>query len=208
MDTKEFWKGEFGDEYTARNVGMEESNYRMFRELFGDDNYECSYYEGKIKSICEFGAGAGMNIRALKRIFPDAQYTAVEINESACKQLASIDELIICNNSITEYNQGITKQLHDLVLCKGVLIHVHPDELAATYKVIYETSNKYILLCEYYNPTPVEVPYRGNTGKLWKRDFAGDMMDMFPNLILVEYGFEYHRGANKLDDITWFLLSK
>ena len=62
---------------------------------------------------------------------------------------------------------------------------------------------------EYYNPTPVEVTYRGNTGKLFKRDFAGELLDKYSDLELVDYGFIYHRdNCFPQDDITWFLMEK
>ena len=44
---------------------------------------------------------------------------------------------------------------------------------------------KYICIVEYYNPTPVEVIYRGHKGKLFKRDFAGEMLDKYRNLKLI-----------------------
>lgn len=64
-------------------------------------------------------------------------------------------------------------------------------------------------IVEYYNPIPVEVTYRRHRRKLFKRDFAGEMLDAFPNLRLVDYGFVYHRDANfAQDDVNWFLLEK
>jgi spore coat polysaccharide biosynthesis protein SpsF len=55
----------------------------------------------------------------------------------------------------------------------------------------------------------VEVPYRGNSGKLFKRDFAGEMLDRYSDLQLLDYGFGYHRDPQfPVDDITWFLLEK
>ncbi len=39
---------------------------------------------------------------------------------------------------------------NDLVLIKGVLIHINPDELQSVYKILYETSRKYICIIEYY----------------------------------------------------------
>ena len=88
-------------------------------------------------------------------------------------------------------------------------IHINPEYLELVYSKLYETSSKYILIAEYYNPTPVEINYRGNEGKLFKRDFAGEMMDKYPNLKLVDYGFIYHRDNNfTQDDMTWFLLEK
>ena len=91
----------------------------------------------------------------------------------------------------------------------GVLIHINPDELQTVYEKLYESSNKYILISEYYNPTPVEVSYRGNLNRLFKRDFAGEMMDKYPDLKLVDYGFRYHRdNMFPMDDSTWFILEK
>ena len=64
------------------------------------------------------------------------------------------------------------------------------------------------MICEYYNPTPVTVPYRGASERLFKRDFAGELMDRF-DLALVDYGFVYHRDSHfPQDDLTWFLLEK
>lgn len=84
-----------------------------------------------------------------------------------------------------------------------------PNELNSVYEKMYQSSAKYILISEYYNPTPVSVTYRGNENKLFKRDFAGEMMDKYPELKLVDYGFRYHRDNNfKSDDDTWFLLEK
>ena len=75
---------------------------------------------------------------------------------------------------------------------------------------MYKYSKKYILMSEYYNPVPIEVEYRGNQGKLFKRDWAGEMMDKYHDLVLRDYGFIYHRGTGALtgDDLTWFLLEK
>jgi len=74
---------------------------------------------------------------------------------------------------------------------------------------LYALSQRYILIAEYYNPVPVEVSYRGNSGKLFKRDFAGEMLDRYADLQLLDYGFGYHRDSQfPVDDITWFLLEK
>ena len=74
---------------------------------------------------------------------------------------------------------------------------------------MYKNTKKYICIVEYYNPTPVEVIYRGHKGKLFKRDFAGEMLDKYRNLKLINYGFVYKRDNNfPYDDINWFLLEK
>ncbi len=72
-------------------------------------------------------------------------------------------------------------------------------------------SNKYICIAEYYNPTPIENTYRGFEGFLFKRDFAGELLDSYDDLQLIDYGFAYRRDNNYhhyYDDISWFLLGK
>lgn len=163
--------------------------------------------EYDIKSIIEFGANIGLNLIALYQLFPDIEYSAVEINKDACNELEKI-------NFITNiYNQSLLNldinEKSDLVIIKTVLIHINPKYLNLVYQELYETSNKYILIAEYYNPTPIEINYRGHNDKLFKRDFAGELMDKYKDLELIDYGFAYHRdNKTAQDDVTWFLLKK
>lgn len=64
------------------------------------------------------------------------------------------------------------------------------------------------MVAEYYNPAPVAIPYRGHNDRLFKRDFAGELIwYRHPQLQLVDYGFAYHRESNfPQEDITWFLI--
>jgi pseudaminic acid biosynthesis-associated methylase len=81
--------------------------------------------------------------------------------------------------------------------------------LPEVYQKLYETSSRYICIAEYYNPTPMELNYRGHAEKMYKRDFAGEVLDIYPDLELVDYGFVYHRDpVFEQGDITWFLLEK
>jgi spore coat polysaccharide biosynthesis protein SpsF len=65
------------------------------------------------------------------------------------------------------------------------------------------------LTIEYYSRKADEVLYRGHQGVLFKRDFAGELMDKFGSgLKLIDYGFVYHRDTFPQDDLTWFLLEK
>jgi spore coat polysaccharide biosynthesis protein SpsF len=86
---------------------------------------------------------------------------------------------------------------------------VPPSHLTQAYENLYAASGKYIVLCEYYSPVPVEVPYRGHRERLFKRDFAGEMLDRYDDLELVDYGFAYHRDpVHPMDDSNWFLMRK
>ena len=97
---------------------------------------------------------------------------------------------------------------YDLTFTSGVLIHINPDHLNAVYKNLYDHSRRYVLVSEYYNPTPVSISYRGHHDRLFKRDFAGDLIDQY-DMKLIDYGFVYKRDPwAPQDDTTWFLLEK
>ncbi len=200
-EQESFWAGEFGNEYIARNQGDASiaSNTALFSKILKSTN--------SISTIIEFGANIGLNLKAIKRLLPEIELSAIEINEKAVAQLREeIKNINVYHSSILDFQPD---KKRDLVLIKGVLIHTNPDELQNVYELLYETSNKYICIAEYYNPSPVEVKYRGHEGKLFKRDFAGEIMDLFPDLKLIDYGFVYHRDNNfPQDDTTWFLLEK
>ena len=195
MEQDNFWAGDFGDKYSERNVGRVQNNLSMFVDIL----HGC-----EIDSILEFGAGTGENILALKELYPFAHFDAIEINESACDKLRDIDNVNVFWGSA--FDAPILEG-YDLVLSKGFLIHIHPDYIDKIYEKMYQATGKYLLLCEYYNPTLISVDYRGVKNRLWKRDFAGDMIDKY-EMKLIEYGFVYHRDEFPQDDLTWFLLEK
>ena len=200
-EQEKFWTGNFGDKYIERNKSLEllASNLRFFSKALDQAN--------QISSCLEFGANIGMNFKALKLLYPKMQFRGVEINKTAAKTLSKlIGEKNVFQGSIFDYKK---KEKADLTLTKGVLIHTNPDKLSLMYEKLYQTSNKYILVCEYYNPSPVAIPYRGHNNRLFKRDFAGEMLDKYPDLKLIDYGFAYKRDNGfPQDDITWFLLKK
>lgn len=133
-------------------------------------------------------------------------FSAVEINDKAIKHLQQLKWVQPYHQSLLDFQ---AEAEYDLVLIKGVLIHINPDFIDKVYNLLYQASCKYILVIEYFNPVPVEVTYRGHENKLFKRDFAGDLLDKYPDLKLVDYGFSYHRDPNfPQDDTTWFLMKK
>jgi len=199
-----FWSSQFGDEYISRNRGQLKvaSDLAFFSRILGKAN--------RIQSCIEFGANIGLNLQALKLLFPEQEQYAVEINSNAVNELRKFcPESNIYEGSILDFDISKIKTQVDLSLIKGVLIHINPDYLTEIYTRLYEVSKRYILICEYYNPTPVSVKYRGHSDRLFKRDFAGELLDMYPSLELLDYGFIYHRDNNfPQDDITWFLMQK
>lgn len=89
----------------------------------------------------------------------------------------------------------------DMVFTSGILIHVAPDDLDQACPEIYRVSKKYVFCIEYFSTSPESVNYYGNAGFLFKCDFGGRYLDLFPNIRLVDYGF-FWRRATGIDDMT------
>jgi len=158
-------------------------------------------------SCMEFGANVGMNLKALELLFPEIEISAVEINSRAAGVLSEIiGASNVFEGSLLDFN---SEAKWDLCIVKGVLIHVAPENLDTAYQVIHQACGRYLLLAEYYSPYPISVEYRGHSDKLFKRDFAGEFLDMFSDFRLINYGFGYRRDiAFPEDDINWFLLER
>jgi pseudaminic acid biosynthesis-associated methylase len=195
-----FWAGDFGNDYIGRNIGPEiiAANTSLFTKILNKTN--------GIKSVIEFGANIGLNLCALRYLLPNAKFTGIEINDKAVAELRQRGFIDVVHESILKYQTSVQ---YELAFTKTVLIHIAPEFLSSVYDKLYASSSRYICVAEYYNQDPIEVTYRGHTGKLFKRDFAGDLLKRFSDLSLVNYGFAYQNDpAFPQDDITWFLLEK
>ena len=194
-----FWAGDFGKEYINRN----NSEKYLYSKL-------ASWVKilravNNLKSVAEFGCNIGLNLMALKKLKSDIKLYGYEINRSAVLEAKKNTDAEIYNQSILE---NINEIKVDLVFTFGVLIHISPEHLQKVYSNLFNVSNRYILVAEYYNPAPTSILYRGHKNKLFKRDFAGELIDLY-NLKLVDYGFLYKRdNFAPQDDISWFLLEK
>lgn len=200
-EQEKFWAGQFGEGYMDRNQGHDllASNLNFFvRSLSAAKN---------IDTCIEFGANIGMNLTALQLLYPQQRQYGIEINNSAADKLKTvIPAAHVFNTSIFDF---LVSDTYDLTLIKGVLIHINPDELNSVYEKLVASCKTYLLVAEYYNPSPVMIPYRGHSDRLFKRDFAGEIMSNHPEMKLIDYGFSYRNDPKfPQDDITWFLMEK
>lgn len=194
-----FWAGDFGDEYVERNksdrllIPKVAAWSRMLRSC------------GELASAIELGCNIGLNLQAIKKLLPASNLSGVEINAKAAKEARALDVAEVTEGTIVE---PLSLQPADLTFTAGVLIHINPDILPTVYNNLVQNSRRYVLVAEYFDPNPVTINYRGHQDRLFKRDFAGELMDAH-GLKLVDYGFFYKR--DKLvpqDNITWFLMEK
>lgn len=201
-EQENFWATDFWNDYQDRN----QWNKFLANQL----NYFSNILNNtsNIWTILELWANIGMNLVALNLLLPESKLTAIEINRLACEKIEKNlwNKVNVINWSILDYSSD---SKYDLVFTKWVLIHINPNELDKVYEVMYNSSNRYILLWEYYNPKPVSIEYRWYNDKLFKRDFCWDILNKYPDLELKSYWFNYHWDNNfQQDDITWFLLEK
>lgn len=199
-EQEKFWASDFGNEYPSRNEGefLIASNIALFSKILRS--------APSVKSVAELGCNIGLNLSALNRIHKKFGLRGYEINALAAKTATDENIAEIVNTTITEPLASNKK--FDLTFTKGVLIHINPDKLDSVYQNLYDLSNRYIMVCEYYNPSPVGIEYRGHQDRLFKRDFAGELIEKY-NLRLLDYGFNYHRDPYFTnDDTTWFLMEK
>jgi len=202
-EQENFWIGDFGDgmveRYRTRDFeGEVDSNLYHFSKIINQTN--------NVDTLIELGCNIGINLHAIKKGFPDIELTGVDINPKAISILneANISKTIC--SSMFDLDES---QQYDFVLTKAALIHVNPDQLNSIYEIIISLSKKYICICEFYNPQPLEVNYRGHSNVMFQRDYAGDLLDLFSNTKLIDYGFMYHRDPQfPENDISWFLIEK
>lgn len=193
-----FWEGSFGTEYTERNKILPKQRQPFFEEIL---QKTCG-----VRSICELGANRGHNLQAINYINSNIKLTGVELNKSAFTELNKIPGIEAVHSSIQDFKPS---KIFDFVFTSGVLIHINPDELLDIYQKMYEISSRYILLNEYYSPVPVKINYRGYTQKLFKRDFANDLIEYYKDKVsVIDYGFLWNKVHPEWDNTTWFLIEK
>ncbi len=185
----DFWSGDFGDQYTARNRVDWRNRIPFWKRVID--------FTGA-RSVHEVGCNAGWNLSAIHRICPDVNLTGNEINITAAIQARSAG-FKVHGGSITEL---LPPDCVELVFTAGVLIHVSPEDLPRMMQDIIDTSCDYVLAIEYAADKEEEVEYRGYSKKLWRRPYGKLYQDMDLKLIN-----EWDAGEG-FDKCTAWLLRK
>lgn len=200
-EQQNFWKNEYAIEYIEKN--------KNFNRTLGIEGWEKMLLKtDKIKSILECGCNIGRNISFLNECKPEAKISIIEISKPAFEFVSNNFTLQNSfNGSIIDSEFQYSS--FDLVFTIGVLIHIHPNDLLVNMEKMYNYSNKYILIGEYFNRTPVMIEYQGKNDKLFKSDFGKLFLEKF-DVKLLDYGFLWGHiyDSAGFDDITWWLFEK
>jgi pseudaminic acid biosynthesis-associated methylase len=190
------WGGEFGDAYTLRNAAVHNGRGAFWSKFL--TAHPC-------QRILEVGCNLGGNLKWIASQVPPREVYGIDVNESA---LAKVRETLPAVNPLWARARELPFRdgFFDLVFTCGVLIHQPPESLAEVMSEIVRCSRRFVLAVEYFSETPVEVPYRGQPGALYKADFGGLYLTKHPTLRLLEKG---SLGPDDgWDEVTTWLLEK
>lgn len=180
---EQFWSGQFGDEYTARNRVDWRARIPFWKSMLDETG---------ARSVYEFGCNAGWNLSAIRRCYPDVAVYGTDLNDNARGQ-AKVAGIPVGDR---------TKRRYELVVTVGVLIHVAPDSLESVMDHLLHASSDYVLAVEYSAAQEEEVTYRGHAERLWRRPYGKLYMDM--GLEMVRHG----PAGKGFDNCTYWLLRK
>ena len=165
------WAQSYGVNYIVKGLGEDWETTRV--PLWENVVAELRACE----TILEIGCNIGMNVRAINKLQPQARITGLEINR-ICVDLVKKDlpYVDVIHDSLLSY-KGRNKW--DMVLSRGVLIHINPDALPEAYKKLGRMARKYVFLAEHYSESvEIDAGYppsgRGFDKQddfLWRRDF-------------------------------------
>ena len=190
------WSGEFGQAYTERNAKAGAGRQKFWHSVVRLT---------RPQRVLEVGCNLGANLRAFAGVMPPRELWGIDLNEHALTQLRT---RLAGVNGV----HGAARDLpfrdgwFDLAFTCGVLIHQPPQALPLVMSEVVRVSRRFVLAAEYAAKEPTEVPYRGHSGALFKRDFGALYRELFPQLTQRRTGF---LGSDQgFDDVTWWLFEK
>jgi pseudaminic acid biosynthesis-associated methylase len=192
------WGEEFGDRYVERNRDAAQGRLEFWRWLHTAFPFD---------SVLEVGCNIGGNLQWLAELLAPRAVFGVDINERALLEArAALPEVNLIYSSARSlpFRDGA----FDLTFTTTVLIHQAPDAVPIVMNELVRCSRRYILCGEYYAEQVEEVPYRGERGALYKRDWGGLYASLFPELRLLDRRFVPHSETVGWDDVTFWLFEK
>ena len=190
-EQEQFWSGEGGTSYTARNRVDWRARIPFWHDIMK--------FTGA-RSVYEVGCNAGWNLSAIREAAGHhVGLHGCEPNWQAFQQ-ASTAGLSVLPSALSVGDE-IHASVYELVFTAGVLIHVSPENLPAMMRSVIESSTHYVLAIEYAAEQEEMIEYRGQPNLLWKRPYGKLYEDMGLKLL-------YTGEATGWDRATYWLLEK
>ena len=190
------FRGEFEDAYVERNKDAPNHRRPFWEQLLR---------RFPVASAVEVGCGVGPNLRWVVEQVPPSAVCGVDINQRA------LVELRRALPTVTAV-RGRARALpfadgsFDLVFTSGVLMHQTAATLPPVVRELARVSRRYLLCCEYAHGDEAEIPYRGMSQVLFKRDYAAAFAHIVPELHMAATG--HLSRAEGWDEVTWWMLER
>jgi pseudaminic acid biosynthesis-associated methylase len=193
---EQLWAGEFGGAYIERNRVLDERRSIFWTDLISTWG---------IRSVLEIGCGQGGNLKPIASLVDPTDVWGVDVNEDAlalARLHAPGANVVVSRARRLPFRDGLV----DLSFTVCVLIHQPDTTLPVVMAEIVRCSSRFVLWAEYHAATTEEVPYHGQPGSLFRRDYGTIYRELFPELILRAEGFLPPEAG--FDRVTWQLLEK
>lgn len=186
--SESLWSGPFGDAYNDRNPPGD-------RRAF----WAALLARHPIHSVLEVGCGQGPNLAAIAGVISPLDVYGIDINAQAVARARETGANVLEGSARSlPFRDGLV----DLAFTAGVLIHQPDDALSDVMREVIRCSRRYVLWAEYQSAETEEIPYHGERGALFKRDYARLYRDL--GLELVEGGL---LSIADYDEVDWQLLT-
>jgi len=183
----ETWRGEFGSQYSERNLLNPLELDKTYQGKYGvtrtalNQNFLADI--PRSASILKVGCNLGNQLIVLDQM-GFKNLTGIEIHQEIVKEAQSrVPWARVMEGSALKI--PFPDASFDLVFTSGLLIHIAPQDLPVAMTEIHRCARGWIWGLEYYAPEMTEVLYRGHSGLLWKSDYARFYTESFPDLELV-----------------------
>lgn len=202
------WTGDFGRDYTDRNILSLTKLERAYKDRYGVTRIEMNrMFLGKLNRsirILEVGSNIGNQLICLQKLGFKNLY-GIEPQDYAIEfSRKSAIGINIMRGNI--FDIPFKDEYFDLVFTSGVLIHISPQDIHKAMKEIYRCARRYIWGFEYFSERYTRVVYRGQKKLLWKADFLELYRRLFKDLKLVKINKFKYLDSDNIDSM--FLLKK
>jgi pseudaminic acid biosynthesis-associated methylase len=202
------WSGDFGREYTDRNIYTPAELDELYRRNYGVSRTELNrsllQEVPRDARILEVGCNIGNQLLLLQEM-GFRNLCGIEIQSYALERAKErVEGAVLTQASVLAIPYA--DRNFDLVFTSGVLIHIAPADLPAAMDEIHRCAKYWIWGFEYYAPEMTEVAYRGHEALLWKTDYARCYLERFRDLELVREDRMRYLDNENVD--TAFLLRR
>jgi len=192
---EDLWGGTFGDEYIARNTRAGDVRAPFWRSISA---------EFPASRVLEVGCNVGGNLRWLAEALPRGGAVGIDVSHPALVELAARAPALAIRSVARAL--PFRDAAFDLVFTMGVLIHQPEQTLRDVMSEIVRCARRWVLCGEYHASATTEVPYRGQEGALFKRDYGALYQRLFPQLRLCRRWF-FGRDVG-WDDVSIWMFEK